>query len=59
MIYIARGFRVFVWFAGEVELAMVENVNRDGTILVRFLRDDLGMDVHPEDIVYSEDVRSA
>ena len=58
MLYIALGFRVFIRFAGEIEPAMVENVNRDGTILVRFIRDDLEMDIVPEDIVYSEDTRA-
>lgn len=55
MIYVARGYRVYIRFCGDVEPAMVESINRDGTILVRFVRDDLRADVYPEDVVYTEE----
>ena len=58
MLYIARGYRVWIRFAGDVEPAMVENVNRDGTLLIRLVRDDLLMDIEPNDVLYSEDTRA-
>ena len=58
MLYIARGYRVWIRFAGDVEPALVENVNRDGTLLIRLVRDDLLMDITPEDVLYSEDTRA-
>ena len=55
MIYVTRGARVFVNVSDEIEMGYVENVNRDGTIRVRFVREDVLVDVEPEAICYTED----
>lgn len=55
MIYVTHGARVFVNVSDEVEMGYVENVNRDGTIRVRFVRENVLVDVEPEAICYTED----